>query len=104
MQIKNGWSNGMWKPALKTAVSAVSGVIIANLVDQVAGQAIISWSWWKHVLIASGTLVILNEARFWRNWADSKDDAGGSNVAIVIIVFFSCIIWNHWNSITQIIQ
>lgn len=55
--------------SIKSAVSAACGVILANLVD--VPQAILSWPWFRHVLIATGLVVLVSEARFWQQWANS---------------------------------
>jgi hypothetical protein len=55
--------------AIKSAVGAATGVILANMVD--VPQAIFSWPWFRHVLIATGMVVLVTEARFWNQWANS---------------------------------
>ena len=55
--------------SIKSAVSAATGVILANLVD--IPQALFSWLWFRHVLIATGLVVVVSEARFWQQWANS---------------------------------
>jgi hypothetical protein len=55
--------------AIKSAVGAATGVILANFVD--VPQAIFSWPWFRHVLIATGMVVLVTEARFWNQWAAS---------------------------------
>jgi len=67
----NGFANGAGKQAFYTLVSTVAGVVLANMVDSPA-PAVISWAWWKHVLIAIGFVAVVNEARYWKNWADKK--------------------------------
>jgi hypothetical protein len=55
--------------AIKSGVSAVTGVILTNLVD--VPQALFSWPWFRHVLIAIGFILLATEARFWNQWANS---------------------------------
>jgi len=55
--------------AWKSAVSAVCGVILSNFVD--VPQALFSWPWFRHVLIACFFVVMVSEARFWNQWASS---------------------------------
>lgn len=55
--------------SIKSAVSAACGVILANMVD--TQNALLSWMWFRHVLIATGVVVLVSEARFWQQWANS---------------------------------
>jgi hypothetical protein len=59
--------------AWKSAVSAICGVVLSNFVD--VPQALFSWPWFRHVLIAMFFVVAVSEARFWSQWAHSGDDA-----------------------------
>lgn len=59
----------LWKGALKSAVSSFTGVIIANCVD--VPQTILSWPWFRHIIIAAFFVVMVSEARFWNQWANS---------------------------------
>jgi hypothetical protein len=55
----------------KSAISAACGVIISNFVD--VPQAVFSWPWFRHVLISTLFVIVLCEARFWKQWADSGE-------------------------------
>lgn len=77
--MKNGMANGVWKKSLKTLVSSVCAVIMVNFVDPKG--VILSLEWFKHVAIACGILVLFNEARYWKNWADSPNGNGAAIIA-----------------------
>jgi len=66
----------VWKEALKTFVSSVTAVIIVNFTDPKG--VTFSKEWFLHVLLAIFTLSVLNEARYWKSWADSKGE-GNNN-------------------------
>jgi hypothetical protein len=55
--------------AWKSAVSSICGVVLANFVD--VPQALFSWPWFRHILIAMFFVVAVSEARFWSQWANS---------------------------------
>ena len=61
----------LWKQALKQAVSSMCAVVVTNLVD--SGTPIFSWPWFRHMLIGMFFLTLLNEARYWKQWADGPD-------------------------------
>jgi H+/Cl- antiporter ClcA len=65
----NVTQKALWSGALKSAVGALTGVILANFVD--VPQTLFSWPWFRHVLIAAGVVVLVTEARFWNQWAHS---------------------------------
>jgi hypothetical protein len=67
--LTNGYANGVWKKAGKTLVSSVTSVLIVNFTDPKG--VIFDWPWIKHVIIAIVILTIVNEARYWKNWADN---------------------------------
>ena len=56
--------------AIKQAVSASSAIVVTNLVDP--EKAVFSWPWFRHMLIAMFFYTLLNEARYWKEWADSS--------------------------------
>jgi hypothetical protein len=58
--------------ALKSGVSAATGVILTNFVD--VPQPLLSWPWFRHVLIGMAFVVLVSEARFWQQWANSAKD------------------------------
>ena len=55
--------------AIKSGVSAACGVIIANLADSTLAPFTVPWL--KHVAIATGVVILVCEARFFKQWADS---------------------------------
>lgn len=71
----NALANGIWKKALKTAVSSVTAVFIVNFADP--QTVLYTWQWWRHLLFGALTLLILNEAKYWKDWADSNGNGNG---------------------------
>lgn len=69
----NGYANGTWKKAGKTLISSVTSVIIVNFTDPKG--VIWNWEWFKHMLIAIFVLTVVNEARYWKNWADNGNSS-----------------------------
>ena len=65
----NGFANGMWKQTVKTAVGSASSIILIHFADP--QNVIFSWPWFRHFLIAVAILTIVNEAKYWKAWADS---------------------------------
>jgi hypothetical protein len=63
----------LWQKAIKQAVSSASAVVITNLADQ--QSAVFSWPWFRHVLIAMFFLTLVNEARYWQEWANGPVQA-----------------------------
>jgi hypothetical protein len=59
----------LFNGALKSAVASVTSVLIANCVD--TPNPILSLLWFKHVGIAIFFLLVLTEARYWNQWANS---------------------------------
>lgn len=64
--------NATFKQALKQLVSAICGVILANVVDP--SSQILSWTWAKHVGIVILFVTLVNEARYWKSWADGPNE------------------------------
>ena len=64
--------NLLWKQAIRQAVSSACAVIITNMVD--SATPMFSWPWFRHMLIGMFFLTLLNEARYWKQWADGPDD------------------------------
>jgi len=62
----------VWKGALKNAVSTVCGVILSNAIDP--QTALLNWQWIRHVIIVSLFMLLTNEARYWKTWADKPED------------------------------
>ena len=61
----------LFKGALKSAVSSATGLIIALPITDPATFSIGSLGGWKHIGIVIGITVVVAEARFWKQWADS---------------------------------
>jgi hypothetical protein len=55
--------------AMKSAIASVTGVILANVVD--VQNPILSMAWVKHIAIASFFVLLVTEARYWNQWANS---------------------------------
>ena len=60
-------SNGVWKNSLATSVSVICGVIIA----EAATGGLQTKAGWIHFGIVAGSAVLVAEARYWKDWADS---------------------------------
>jgi hypothetical protein len=71
--IKNGWSNSMWKKAVRNGGALVCGVVISNITDPTV--PIYSKAWFFHVMLSSVTTFIVTELTYYRNWlAQSADE------------------------------
>jgi hypothetical protein len=58
--------------AWKSAVASATGVIIANAVD--TPNPLLSLAWFKHLGIAVFFVLLVTEARYWNQWANSGQD------------------------------
>jgi hypothetical protein len=58
--------------AMKSGVASVTGVVLANVVD--VQNPIFSLAWLKHIGIASFFVLVVTEARYWNQWANSGGD------------------------------
>lgn len=59
--------------SLKSAVSSATGMILSlNIVDP-EHFSFQTFGGWKHLLLAIGITVVVSEARYWKQWADSPD-------------------------------
>lgn len=90
----------MWKQAVRTAVSSITAVIVSNMVDNPGNLNVVSWAWWRHVLIAAFAVTLLNEARYFKNWADTSEipkggQGGTATVGIFLVSFLVSIALNH---------
>jgi hypothetical protein len=65
----NTTQKSLFSGAWKNAVAAVSGVVIANSVD--SPSPIMSLLWFKHIGIQSLFVLLVTEARYWNQWANS---------------------------------
>jgi hypothetical protein len=63
----------MFQGALKSGVASVTGVILANVVDM--QNPILSLAWLKHIGIASFFVLLVTEARYLNQWANSGTEA-----------------------------
>lgn len=64
----------LWLGALKSGVSAATGLIIALPVVDPFKFSLRSLGGWEHVLEVIGVVVAIGEARYWNQWANN----GGS--------------------------
>lgn len=55
------------KGSLKNAVAAFSATLIINLTD--SERPLYSHDWFRHVIFAATTLLLILEARYWYTWA-----------------------------------
>ena len=57
--------------AIKSAVSSATGLILSLPLIDAEHFSITSWGGWAHVGAAVGVTVLISEARFWQQWANS---------------------------------
>lgn len=57
--------------ALKSGISAATGLIIGLPIVDPEHFSIVTLGGWKHVLIMVGVVIVVAEARFWKDWADA---------------------------------
>jgi len=72
--MRNAMANGVWKKTVKTAVGSVTAVLLTNFSDPKG--ITFSTEWFRHVALACLILFVVNEAKYWKSWANSN---GGSN-------------------------
>ena len=69
------------KGAIKSAVSSATGMILAlNIVDPNRFD-IRTLGGWRHLAAALLISIVIAEARFWKQWADSGNDNGQPSAA-----------------------
>jgi hypothetical protein len=70
--LRNALANGIWKKALKGAISVAGGVILGNFVDPNAAGF---WSLpqWIHIAKVTAAVVLIFEVKYWKDWADTPD-------------------------------
>lgn len=70
-------SNGVWKKALATFISAVSGYLLGTVIDPV----IQPWTlpWLKHTVIVAACIGAVAEIRFLQAWANYVLKNGNGN-------------------------
>jgi hypothetical protein len=66
--------NALAGGAMKSAVSAACGVILANFVA--TGNVVFSWPWFRQVIIQIFFVIVVAEARFWKQWSESSGNGG----------------------------
>lgn len=65
---------GLLKGAIKSAVSAATGMVLAlNIVDPQHFD-VRTLGGWEHLGVAILISVVIAEARFWNQWANSAND------------------------------
>ena len=70
------------KGSLYNMVSTVCGTILSNSIDP--QTEFFSWRWFRHVIVVSVVLIIFNEAKYWKQWADKE-----SVKTSIVLCFFS---------------
>jgi hypothetical protein len=70
------------KGSLYNMVSTVCGTILSNSID--SQTEFFSWKWFRHVTIVALVLIIFNEAKYWKQWADRE----GAR-SVTILCFFT---------------
>lgn len=73
--IVNGWSDGVWKKALKNGASVVAGVLIANITDPT--MQLYSLPWFKHAFVGSVSVFLVTELSYIKNWWSNGNGNGG---------------------------
>lgn len=63
--------NVLLKGALKSAVSAATGLIIGMPIVDPEHFNPTSFGGWAHLLAAIAIVVVVGEARYWNQWANS---------------------------------
>jgi len=61
----------LFKGALKSGVSSATGMILSLNVIDPEHFSFATFGGWKHLLGAIGIAIVVAEARFWKQWADS---------------------------------
>lgn len=62
-------ANGVWKKALAKWVLVTTAVIMSNYVDPQV--AVLSWVWFRHLLVVIAFTTIFTEAQYFHDWAQS---------------------------------
>jgi hypothetical protein len=65
------FDNGVWRKAIRKAISTICGVLILNMTDPQA--QLYTWQWWKHCFLGVVILTVITEAQYWKQWADSAN-------------------------------
>lgn len=69
----NATRSALLKGAIKSAVSAATGMILSlNIIDP-EHFSFQTFGGWKHMLLAILIVTVVAEARFWKQWADSPN-------------------------------
>lgn len=66
---------GLLMGALKSAVGAACGLILALPIADPQRFSIVSLGGWGHLAEVIFIVVLAGEARYWKQWADSGDGA-----------------------------
>ncbi len=67
----NDARSALLKGAVKSAVSSACALILALPLSDPVHFNLSSVGGWKHILTAIGVVIVVGEARFWKQWADS---------------------------------
>ncbi len=57
--------------AVKSAISSAAGLVLALPVTDPQKFNISTLGGWKHMAVVILVVVVIGEARFWKQWADS---------------------------------
>ena len=68
--------------AIKSGVSAATGLIIALPIVDPMQFSLASVGGWRHILSVIGIVVVVAEARFFKAWADSGDEPTGMQASL----------------------
>lgn len=71
--LKSWWANltPTWRMAIKQFVSALCAVVITNVTDP--QSMAFSAAWFRHLGVAMFWLTLVNEARYWQDWANTPE-------------------------------
>lgn len=78
--------NKVIKGSLLNALSTLCGTVLSNSIDP--QTAFFSYQWIKHVFLVSFVLIIFNEARYYKQWADKQVNI----LPIIVLSFISSFI------------
>lgn len=75
--------------SFKNALSTFCGVVLGDLIDP--ETFIFTAKWGKHFFRYVTILIIVNEARYWKTWADNPENKTSTVLAFFIAFFGSLI-------------
>lgn len=66
----------LFKGALKSAVSSACGLVLALPIVDPLQFSLHSLGGWQHILEVLVVVIVVAEARFWKQWADGVTGGG----------------------------